>query len=127
MADRSHIGSKNAKDRVKQYPNVSYKDSSFLFCKICEKLINYECESIIKAHLKSLKHETLKQKCEADKAANGTNVLPGKRKSTIIFAAKSAQSAKDLKNNEADDFTMVFISANIPFGESRQPGALQFL
>ena len=49
---RSHISSKSAIERAKEFPDDFYEDSGYLFCKYCQKSINFKLVSYIHIHAK---------------------------------------------------------------------------
>jgi hypothetical protein len=48
-----HLGNKNAKDRVKEFPQDLYVDQGILFCRACEKVLDHHRKSTVTDHLSS--------------------------------------------------------------------------
>jgi hypothetical protein len=52
----SHLGNKNAKGRVKEFPQDLHADHGILLCHACEKALYDRRKSTVTDHLSSYKH-----------------------------------------------------------------------
>jgi hypothetical protein len=131
---KSHAGFKSAKDRISQFPGEFYVDSNILMCYACEKAVEHNRKSTIVDHIRSNKHQLQKQKRANDAATaaaiGSTSSEPAAKKlrqATIFHAAKTAETAKESREEVATDFLKAMLAANIPLAKADNPSIREFL
>ena len=124
---RSHISSKSAIERAKEFPDDFYEDSGYLFCKYCQKSISFDRVSTIRDHVKSDKHDALKRKATQGEPNDESQAPLPKRQTTINKTFNNASTSKELRDNVIDDFVLALISANIPLQKADNPVLKGFL
>ena len=94
---------------------VFSSDGSILFCKICEKAVNYEKKYFVTQHISGGRHSSLAAKRTKDKSSTSTSLL----KPALQAIRKQSQFSLDLCN--------AFVSSGIPLWKLENPALKDFL
>ena len=61
VRDPSHSSSVSARDRAKEFINVTHEDGGLLFCSMCNLVIDHTRKSSVISHLETAKHRKRSQ------------------------------------------------------------------